>query len=83
MRRAMHLTMTKAPTPRLYFMALQKPKSLASSPHLKAKGGDGKPLRCTDDPNNANYYTVKVRRVWLFGYTYGIREYNLCKVYGS
>ena len=46
----------------------------------------GKPtstnLKCPTDTNNKDSYVVTIRRVWLFGSTYGIRDYNLCEING-
>jgi hypothetical protein len=35
----------------------------------QGKDNQGNPLRCTDDPNTMQYYSVTVRRIWLFGTT--------------
>lgn len=37
--------------------------------------------KCTTDPDNKDYYVVTIRRVWLFGSTYGIRDYNNCDIH--
>src|SRR6266511_2772095 len=37
----------------------------------------GKPLRCTDDPNEIQYYSVTIRHVWIYGLTYRKTEYRV------
>lgn len=52
------------------------------APSRQGIDSQGKPLRCTDDPNDIHYYSVTVRRVWLFGLTYGLRVYKVCNTAG-
>jgi hypothetical protein len=51
-------------------------------PTPQGKDSQGKALRCTDDLSSVQYYSVIIRRVGLFGTTYGRRVYNLCKIAG-
>ncbi len=55
-------------------------ESVVASP--QGTGSTGKPLRCTDDPQDKDYYTVTIKHVWLFGITYDTREYNICRLFG-
>ena len=51
-------------------------------PTPQGTGGQGKPLRCTDDPNEIQYYSVTIRMVTLFGITYEESTYNVCNTAG-
>lgn len=55
-------------------------------PHVEAisktvpKQGDYATRRCSDNPNDLGYYSVTIRRVFLFGTTYAKTTYNMCNL---
>jgi hypothetical protein len=51
-------------------------------PTPQGTDGQGKPLRCTDNPNKIQYYSVTIRMVTLFGMTYSDGTYNVCNTAG-
>jgi len=51
-------------------------------PSPQGKDAQGHPLRCTDDPNEIQYYSVAIRRIGIFGATYIKRTYKVCNTAG-
>lgn len=47
-------------------------------PTPKGKDSRGRNLQCTQDAGTIWYYSVTVKRVSLFGITYGTKTYILC-----
>jgi hypothetical protein len=64
------------------FSSLTKAHIDSVAPSVQGKDSQGNPLRCTDDPNLIQYYSVTVRRIWIFGTTYAKTEYRVCNTAG-